>query len=47
MDKKFEKENIFGLGDENVNFAKYFIGKSYLNPLTNPNCFFDRVFIDF
>ena len=36
MDKKFEKENIFGLGDENVNFAKYFIGKSYLNPLTNP-----------
>ena len=36
MDKKFEKENIFGFGDENVNFAKYFIGKSYLNPLTNP-----------
>ena len=21
---------------ENVDFAKYFIGKSYLNPLTNP-----------
>ncbi len=36
MDEKFEKENIFGFGDENVNFAKYFIGKSYLNPLTNP-----------
>lgn len=24
----------FGMGDENVNFAKYFIGKSYLKPLT-------------
>ena len=32
----FTKENIFGLGKENVDFAKYFIGKSYLNPLTNP-----------
>lgn len=36
MDKNFEKENVFGLGKENVDFAKYFIGKSYLNPLTNP-----------
>ena len=35
--EEFEKENIFGLGKENVDFAKYFIGKSYLNPLTNPN----------
>lgn len=34
--EEFEKENIFGLGKENVDFAKYFIGKSYLNPLTNP-----------
>lgn len=35
--EQFEKENIFGLGKENVEFAKYFIGKSYLNPLTDPN----------
>ena len=34
--QEFEKENIFGLGKENADFAKYFIGKSYLNPLTNP-----------
>ena len=27
----------FGLGEENTAFAKYFIGKSYLNPLTAPN----------
>ena len=27
----------FGLGEENTAFAKYFIGKSYLNPLTDPN----------
>ena len=28
---------MFGLGDANVNYAKYFMGNSYLNPLTNPN----------
>lgn len=33
---KFDKENIFGLGSPNTNYAKYFIGNSYLNPLTNP-----------
>lgn len=33
----FEKENVFGLGEHNVNFAKYFIGNSYLIPLTNLN----------
>ena len=27
----------FGLGEPNVNFAKYFIGNSYLNPLTDMN----------
>ena len=32
----FDKENVFGLGEPNVNYAKYFIGNSYLNPLTNP-----------
>ena len=35
--EEFDKQNIFGLGKENTNFAKYFIGKSYLNPLTDPN----------
>lgn len=34
MDKNFEKDNIFGLGRENSAYAQYFIGKSYLNPLT-------------
>lgn len=33
---EFDKENIFGLGEANVNFAQYFIGNSYLNPLTDP-----------
>lgn len=36
--EEFEKVNDFGLGSENVNFAKYFIGNSYLNPLTDPKC---------
>ena len=34
MDKDFEKNNIFGLGQENSAYARYFIGKSYLNQLT-------------
>ena len=34
MDKDFEKDNIFGVGRENSAYAQYFIGKSYLNPLT-------------
>ncbi|MCI8332766.1 MAG: cupin domain-containing protein [Clostridiales bacterium] len=32
----FEQENIFGLGQENIQFAPYFKGKSYLNPLNSP-----------
>lgn len=32
--EEFDKVNVFGLGDSNVNYAKYFIGNSYLNPLT-------------
>ena len=31
-----KKGGDFGLGEENTAFAKYFIGKSYLNPLTDP-----------
>lgn len=34
MDLEFEKNNVFGLGQENTAYAQYFIGKSYLNPLT-------------
>ena len=30
----FDKENVFGLGQANTAFAQYFIGNSYLNPLT-------------
>lgn len=30
----FMKENVFGLGQPNTPFARYFIGNSYLNPLT-------------
>lgn len=28
---------LFGLGEPNDNYAKYFIGNSYLNPLTDMN----------
>lgn len=47
---EFEKQNVFGTGTPNTAYAKYFIGKSYLNPLTKPedglhllNVTFDRV----
>lgn len=33
--EEFEKINVFGIGEPNLNYAKYFIGNSYLNPLTN------------
>lgn len=33
---EFEKQNTFGFGQENTGYAQYFIGKSFLNPLTNP-----------
>ena len=32
----FDKANVFGQGQENTAFAQYFIGNSYLNPLTGP-----------
>jgi quercetin dioxygenase-like cupin family protein len=35
--QEFDAKNIFGQGDPNVNFAQYFIGNSYLNPLTKPS----------
>ena len=33
--EEFEKVNVFGLGKPNDAFAQYFIGQSYLNPLTD------------
>ena len=33
---EFEKNNTFGQGEPNVHQAKYFIGQSYLNLLTDP-----------
>lgn len=33
--EEFEKQNIFGTG--NTAYAQYFIGDSFLNPLTDPN----------
>ena len=38
----FAKQNIFGLGAENTAYAQYFIGQSYLNPLTRPE---DGIFL--
>lgn len=34
---EFEKANVFGTGEANVAYAKYFIGNSFLNPLTDTN----------
>ena len=37
--EEFEKQNVFGTCAENTGFVQYFIGNSYLNPLTAPkNC---------
>ncbi|MDK2867524.1 MAG: hypothetical protein PWP38_1839 [Clostridiales bacterium] len=32
----FNEQNMFGKGQENTYFAKYFVGESFLNPLTMP-----------
>lgn len=34
MNNEIEKAGIFGLGKPNDAFAQYFIGQSYLNPVT-------------
>ncbi|MBC8585194.1 cupin domain-containing protein [Youxingia wuxianensis] len=33
---EFEKQNTFGFGQKNTEYTQYFIGNSFLNPLTNP-----------
>lgn len=35
--EEFAQENVFGLGQENTAYAKFFVGNSYLNPLTVPD----------
>ena len=40
MDKDdFEKQNVFGTGQANTAYAKYFIGDSFLNPLPGAGFF--------
>lgn len=34
---EFDKANLFGMGSENIAYAKYFTGNSYLNALTDRN----------
>lgn len=36
--EEFEKANVFGMGGANSAYARYFIGESFLNALTKPNC---------
>jgi quercetin dioxygenase-like cupin family protein len=35
-EEAFEKQNIFGKGRANADYAQFFVGDSYLNPLTVP-----------
>ena len=34
-EKEFEKQNVFGKGEYNSAYARYFSGASFLNPLTD------------
>ena len=36
MKSDFDEKNIFGRGKENTEYAAFFTGRSYLNPLTTP-----------
>lgn len=37
-EKEFNKVNVFGKGKENTDYAQYFIGNSFLNPLISQDC---------
>lgn len=37
-EKEFEQVNVFGKGEPNVAYAEYFIGDSFLNPVTSAGC---------
>ena len=42
--EQFDALNVFGRGEPNINYAQYFIGESYLNPLAKTdNLFFANV----
>ena len=43
IDKEEAHGGMFGLGEPNIAYAQYFVGNSYLKPLTNPKD--TRVFI--
>ena len=34
--EEFARQNVFGLGRENTAYARFFVGNSYLTPLTGP-----------
>lgn len=34
--EQFQKANVFGTGDENTAYANFFVGNSFINPLTDP-----------
>ena len=36
MSQNCEQANVFGLGQKNTDYAPYFSGTSFLNPLTDP-----------
>lgn len=38
-ENEFNQANVFGKGEDNVMFAQYFEGNSYINLLTNPGEF--------
>ncbi|MBM6899800.1 cupin domain-containing protein [Gemmiger formicilis] len=35
---QFEQQNVFGTGPSNNAYTQYFVGQSFLNPLTDPKC---------
>ena len=35
---QFTQQNMFGTGAPNAAYAQYFVGQSFLNPLTDPQC---------
>lgn len=35
---QFDEHNVFGTGLPNDAYARYFVGQSFLNPLTDPQC---------
>ena len=38
--KAFDRQNVFGKGVRNINYEKYFVGLSYVKPLTQEGSLF-------